>query len=207
MTSETRWWWIRHPPVKSTEDKIYGQQDVLADLTGCIRQIKKLSHNLPSMSINVTSDLKRALSTSAALESAGTVFNITEKEPAFREQDFGNWSGLSWKEISEKENNTSLAEWLSPAYQRPPGGESFSDVITRVVPAIMRYNSAHIGRNIVATAHAGSIRAALAYALNLDPERALSFSIDTLSLTRLDYIASSSGEGVWRIFCVNHTFK
>ena len=56
-----------------------------------------------------------------------------------------------------------------------------------------------------ATRHGGSIRAALAVALGIEAERALAFTIDNCSLTRLDHIAGpgADDEGQWRINAVN----
>ena len=46
--------------------------------------------------------------------------------------------------------------------------------------------------------HSGTIRAALAIALELTPEQALRFAVEPLSLTRIDRVA-----GGWRIVGVN----
>ena len=46
--------------------------------------------------------------------------------------------------------------------------------------------------------HSGTVRAALAIALDLAPEPALRFVIDPLSLTRIDRVADS-----WRVVGVN----
>jgi alpha-ribazole phosphatase len=93
--------------------------------------------------------------------------------------------------------------WLAPAHAVPPGGESFVDVIARVSAAVTRLNRTHPGRDIVAVAHGGSIRAALAFALDLDPEAALAFSIDPLSLTRLDHVDGPGAGHGWRVSTVN----
>ena len=61
----------------------------------------------------------------------------------------------------------------------------------------------HAGQDIVCVAHAGSIRAALAAVLGLTPEAALAFTIDTLSLTRLDLIDSPAAGHGWRVGPVN----
>ncbi len=79
----------------------------------------------------------------------------------------------------------------------------------RVAPAIARLGRAHAGRDIVAVSHGGPIRAALALALGLEPERALAIAVDNCALTRLDHIAGPAGshapgsEGVWRVVLVN----
>jgi hypothetical protein len=39
--------------------------------------------------------------------------------------------------------------------------------------------------------------------LGLDPESALSFATETLSLTRLDHIADDRGGSSWRVSTVN----
>jgi alpha-ribazole phosphatase len=73
-------------------------------------------------------------------------------------------------------------------------------VVARVGTAIGRLEGAHGGSDIVVVAHGGSIRAALAHALALDAERALGFTIENCSLTRLDHFAA---EGAWRVGSVN----
>jgi alpha-ribazole phosphatase len=50
--------------------------------------------------------------------------------------------------------------------------------------------------------HSGTIRAALGIALGIEPEAALRFVIDPLSLTRIDRL-----DGAWRVVCVNQTFR
>src|SRR4051812_12517944 len=68
--------------------------------------------------------------------------------------------------------------------------------------AVDRHTDAFRGRDIVAVAHGGSIRAALAIALSLDPQAVLAFAVENCSLTRLDYFEGQSGSG-WRIGTVN----
>ena len=64
--------------------------------------------------------------------------------------------------------------WFAPAIERAPNGESFVDLFERVTPAIDGLTAEHRGRDIVAVTHGGTIRAALALALGLDPQAALS---------------------------------
>ena len=206
MSRETRWWWIRHAPVTSHAGRIYGQQDVEADFTNTAAALKGLAAFLPEKFVLITSDLKRAYTTADAIAEAGATWLQTEREPEFREQHFGDWQGLSSEEFYTSRNKLPHSGWLAPAFERPPNGESFSDVIGRVVPTIIRHTSQHAGTDIVAVAHGGSIRAALTYALRLNPESALSFSLENLSLTRLDHIETADDSGVWRVVCVNRVF-
>ena len=56
----------------------------------------------------------------------------------------------------------------------------------------------------MAVAHGGPIRAALALALGIEPERALAFAIANCSLTRLDHIADpATPGGARRVAMVN----
>ncbi|TAN56317.1 MAG: histidine phosphatase family protein, partial [Magnetospirillum sp.] len=80
----------------------------------------------------------------------------------------------------------------------PPGGESFAAMIGRVAGALENLTAAQAGRDILAIVHAGTVRAALATALDISPAQALRFSVHPLSLTRLD--ATSDG---WRVEMVN----
>ena len=72
----------------------------------------------------------------------------------------------------------------------------------RVWEQIDILNKTHNGRNIVAVAHAGTIRAALGLALDLKPKSALSLIIDPLSLSRIDAFAGTE-EVAWRVLGVN----
>ena len=51
-------------------------------------------------------------------------------------------------------------------------------------PVIERLNVEHRGRDIVAVTHGGTIKVALALALGLDPQAALSFLVENCSITR-----------------------
>jgi alpha-ribazole phosphatase len=68
---------------------------------------------------------------------------------------------------------------------------------------VERLTARFAARDVVAVAHGGTIRAALAQALALPAERALGFVIDTCSLTRLDHVAPADGPAQWRIVGVN----
>ena len=92
---------------------------------------------------------------------------------------------------------------MRPAHEAPPGGESFIDVIGRVSAAIHRLVEAHPGQDIIAVAHGGTIRAALALALGLDPEAALAFTIENCSITRIDHIDGPGMGHGWRVVTVN----
>ncbi len=207
----TRWWWIRHAPVISPPGRIYGQSDVPADLSDT-DAFAALARLLPEAAVWVTSHLSRTRATAAALARAaaaagGACPPEPLVEPALVEQNFGAWQGRTYAEIGAFGHQGAGIEshrlWLAPAQFAPPGGESFVEVMARVAGAVERLAEAHAGRDIVAVAHGGTIRAALAHALELAPEAALAFSIETLSLTRIDRFEEPGGGHGWRVGHVN----
>ena len=76
------------------------------------------------------------------------------------------------------------------------------DLYNRVRGAIERINAEQAGRDIIAVAHGGTIKAAVGLALGDQPEKGLTFDIDNCSVTRLDHFASAGHHG-WRLPMVN----
>ena len=206
MTSgATRWWWVRHAPVIDLEGILYGSDDVSCE-TNNILAFESLASLLPKDAYWMMSHLVRTHQTADAIRKAGLNFPEPVVEEALGEQSFGDWQGLSWKKLEQLDQYKFDNFWLSPARNRPPNGESFQDLITRVSLTINRVNNDFSGRTIVAVAHGGTIRAAISYALNLPAEIGMSFIIDNLSMTCLDYIDGGllMGKGsAWRVVCIN----
>jgi alpha-ribazole phosphatase len=76
------------------------------------------------------------------------------------------------------------------------------DLYNRVRGAIERISAEQAGRDVIAVAHGGTIKAAIGLALGNQPEKGLAFTIDNCSVTRLDHLASDGQQG-WRIPMVN----
>ncbi|MDA0663916.1 MAG: histidine phosphatase family protein [Proteobacteria bacterium] len=202
MSTVTRWWWIRHAPVPDGRNIVYGQGDLDADCTDAAG-FQALAETLPAGAVLVTSDLKRAIQTADAIRAAGLSLPAPILESALREQSFGDWQGLTHDEFAALRDSSPHPHWRQPAFVRAPGGESFADLVSRVVPAVIRLSEDHAGRDIIAVAHGGTIRAALALALGLNPERALAFSAVHLGVTQLDYITGLTEGEAWRVSGVN----
>ncbi|HEX9462796.1 MAG TPA: histidine phosphatase family protein [Alphaproteobacteria bacterium] len=207
-TIVTRWWWIRHAPVPNPEQRCYGQRDMDCD-TSHEPSFHALAARLPKEAVWIATTLQRTQLTAAAIHAAAASADKPQMalERDLMEQHFGQWQGLTYAEIGAFGLSSAAMPnhrfWLAPAHEVPPGGESFVDVIARVSAAVTRLNRMHAGRDIVAVAHGGSIRAALAFALDLNPEAALAFSIDPLSLTRVDHVDGPGAGHGWRIGVVN----
>ncbi len=205
MSGTTRWWWVRHAPVVDVNGVIYGSTDVDCDVSDTA-QFKVLAATLPEGAVWVTSHLSRTQKTAQALADAGLRFDEPVAEEALGEQDFGDWQGLSWDQMREKDADAYEAFWKDPTGIRPPGGESFADQIRRTGDAMGRLTIEHQGRDIVAVAHGGTIRAALAIALNLEPKQGMALRIDTLSVSILEHVEDGllrGTGGVWQVCGVN----
>lgn len=201
MIRTTRWWWIRHAPVTNPDGHVYGQLDVPADTTDR-RVYEALARRLPGDALWLATPLRRTLQTANALMHAAAAEIAPTVVPALMEQHFGDWQGRPHAEVYGA-LGARHPFWLSPAETRPPNGESFVDLIARVRGAVDRLSVEHAGRDIVAVAHGGTIRAALALALDLAPERALAFVIDHVSLTRLDLLTPGGDAPAWRVVGIN----
>jgi len=213
ITTVTRWWWVRHAPVINPGGRIYGQRDVPAD-TSNTAAFAAVASRLPADALWIATPLQRTQATAAAIHKAmqGRVPPAPRVEPAFVEQHFGDWQGRTYDEIGAYGRGRPGTKgigveghkfWLAPAHETPPGGENFVTVMERVAQAVRRLTQEHAGRDIVVVAHGGSIRAALALALELHPEAALALTIDTLSLTRIDHVRGPGAGLNWRIGTIN----
>ncbi|HSV30375.1 MAG TPA: histidine phosphatase family protein [Candidatus Omnitrophota bacterium] len=195
----TRWWLVRHAPVPCPQGRITGRLDVACDVSD-EEDFRQLAARLPRNGMLVESGLMRCRQTAGALETAGLMLPPPIVEPELVEQNFGAWQGKSWLELEAAKDSGLAAFWADPAEATPPEGESFGTMCARVRRAILRLSEQNPGRDVVAIVHAGTVRAALAMALGLEPAQALRFVVQPLSLTRID----GTPEG-WRVECVNVT--
>ena len=85
-----------------------------------------------------------------------------------------------------------------------PLGEDTASLLRRHAGHFVKQLTQRGARDIVAVAHGGPIRAALAFALGIDAERALGFAIANCSVTRLDHFSDPDRPGgIWRVSMVN----
>jgi alpha-ribazole phosphatase len=184
--SITRIWLIRHAPVDGPRGVIHAA-DAPAELSNTMG-FAALRAALPAAAPAFCSPARRTRDTARTL---GLDPAIVE---ALREQDFGLWTGQRHDDLAATQGEAYGAFWRAPALNAPPGGESFVDQVTRVAAAIASLPSG----DVIVVAHSGTVRAALAIALDASADSALRFVIDPLSLTRIDRLAAG-----WRIGAVN----
>ena len=199
----TRWWWVRHAPVPNPERRCYGQSDKDCDVSNHALFTHQ-ARLLPKGAVWYASNLLRAKKTAETLATHGAEMGELNIDPNLAEQHFGEWQGLTYVEIAEKKDASNHLFWLGPPEYRPPGGESFVDLRDRTVRSIDRLTAEHRGRDIVATAHGGTIRAALAHAFDLHPEAAVRFEIENVSVTLIEHFEQADPAHAWRVAFVNY---
>ncbi|MDC0398481.1 histidine phosphatase family protein [Alphaproteobacteria bacterium] len=196
---ETRWYFVRHAPVDNPEGRIYGASNPSANVSD-LGSFEILAQRLPINAVSVTSHLLRTHQTLESIENSGLKIQKPIIDERLGEQDFGDWVGKTYDEAQKLFGDTYNQFWLAPVSEKPPNGESFLEVIERVQTCVRELTLKFKGKDIVCVAHGGSIRAALALALGLSGDQAISFSIDNLSTTVIDYIHPENGlHGGWRV--------
>ncbi len=202
MTTTTRLFLIRHALVEpSARATMYGTMDVaLCDLA--LQQeaasYRWLAARLPQPARWFVTPLSRTRATAAAVFAAGYPEAGLAVLPGMIEQHLGEIEGLPHEEFFTRLRHPPHPFWSIGVDERPPGGESFTDVIARVGPAIDSLVAEHEGEDVVIVAHGGSIRAAVAHAMGIGGLPVLAFSIKNLSLTRLEKVGPD-----WRVAAVN----
>lgn len=202
MTDSTRIFLIRHALVEAAaRTTAYGSLDVaLCEETLAAERPAHawLGARLPPAARWYCTPLSRTRATAMAIFAAGYPAKDLTPLPALMEQDLGEWQGMSHDDFMAMLRDPPHPFWMHAADERPPGGESLSDVIDRVGPAVEAVADENQGGDAVIVAHGGSIRAVLAHAGGLTPHQVLQFSVKNLSLTRLE-----RDRGHWRIWSVN----
>ena len=84
---------------------------------------------------------------------------------ALNERDYGDLTGLDKKETADKYGDEQVHKWRRGYSDRPPGGESLEDVVTRVKSyydsEILPQIVSELNNNILIAAHGNSLRALL----------------------------------------------
>jgi alpha-ribazole phosphatase len=199
---ETDFWLIRHALVdENARAFLYGVMDVPLCEPTLLEQApmyQGLAARLPRPADWLVTPLSRTRRTAEAIFAHGYPQADLVVEAELIEQSLGEWQGLPHHELPAKLVHPAHAFWPLAGHEKPPGGESMAEVITRVGAAIERLAEEHAGREVVIVSHGGAIRGAIAHALRIGPNNALHMSIQNLSLSRLQRTPQG-----WRVVCVN----
>jgi alpha-ribazole phosphatase len=131
----------------------------------------------------VTSPLLRCSSFAMAL---GERLRVpVHEEPRFREVGFGEWEGHTRIEL-ETLNPGQVGRFLrDPVNSRPPGAEPLEEFTARVQAGFDDLLERFAGQSVLVVAHAGVIRAIMAYILEVPPSRMYRIHVDNAGLSRI----------------------
>ena len=198
-----QWWLVRHAPVAAS-GKIYGHLDLPANFSDTNR-VAELASALSPDCFFISSDLARCRETARLILMRQNAQNISVRESySLREQNFGLWEGKTHEEVEGIDPVYYEKFWQNPSKNRPEGGESFSDVVSRVRSEINSLQNMPDERDIVMVTHAGVIRATVGIALGIAPENMLALTVAPLSLTHLTSFWDGE-ETKWQVNFLNNT--
>ena len=161
----TRIFLVRHGLTEwNATRRAQGQADVALNDEGRAEALvaaERLAH-LEVVAV-YSSDLERALDTARPIAAHHGL--EVEVDPALREIDQGEWTGLHVDEIARRWPGS----WGDARHHTArPGGESPGEVRVRALEALARIVAAHPRGTVVVVSHGGTIRWISAEALALD---------------------------------------
>ncbi|WP_341242200.1 bifunctional RNase H/acid phosphatase [uncultured Nocardioides sp.] len=143
----------------------------------------------------VSSPVRRTRETAEVV--AARLERTVEVEPGFAEMEFGEWDGLTFAEVAERDK-AGLDAWLGSMDVAPPGGESFGTVRERVLAGLDRVLAEHAGRTVVVVSHVTPIKTLVAHALGAPLESVYRMELSPASVTVLSFYADPAADGAAR---------
>jgi probable phosphoglycerate mutase len=153
----------------NAEKRIQGSGDsplTDAGVATCKRWGAFLAANAPAWHRLIVSPLQRALDTAHILNAELGL--PIEVETGYREQDWGQWEGLTVEDIKQNFPGE-LEKRIGAGWDfRPPGGESRREVLQRVLETTHQQASRWPGSNLIVVTHLGVIKGLLYHIENRD---------------------------------------
>ena len=164
-----------------------GQHDApLSDLG--LRQAEALASRLRDEPIDVifTSPLQRAARTAGAIARHHPDVPF-EHTPALMEIHHGDWQGLLADEVIAR-YGAGLQEWRQhPTRAQMPNGESFSNILKRVLDFKERLCSEYSSRNVLISTHDVVVKILVADALGMNMDRINRIWVTNASISVIEY--------------------
>jgi len=133
------------------------------------------------------SDLQRVWETAQVIAASRSHSLPVHAEPRLREMDFGDWEGLTYAEMRERDTQSLTAWEADPVHIPPPGGETVAQVATRVQSLIDGISRAYQDQTMLLVAHGGPLRVLLCLALGMDPQAQWQFRLDIAALSEVEF--------------------
>jgi len=189
----TRLWLIRHGAVdEAWAGRIYGGLDVPLATRGR-SQAERVARELADepLSAVVSSGLARTEYGAAILRQGRDIERRDELQLV--EIDRGEWAGLSFAELEEREAGAWARWWAHPGQRRAPGGESLEELAARVLPCLETLVGEFRGQTIAVVCHSWVIRVGLCAVLGLEPGFAARMEVGTGSLSLVEIPEDAQG--------------
>lgn len=178
---------IRHGQTDwNSENKIQGSHDIELNHTGII-QAEELSRKVLDAGYRFSkiysSKQKRAIQTALILSNAINV-DCIELE-GLEEMNLGKWEGLTWDEVKDK-SPVEFKEWYdNRRYTKPLKGESYQDMLERVLNAIHKIISENCGDVAIVT-HSAVIMCLQCHLTNTPFNKMTKFRTENTTITEID---------------------
>jgi probable phosphoglycerate mutase len=178
---------IRHGQTDwNIRGKIQGSCDIELNDAG-IKQAEELGEYLSNKEFKFTkiftSPLKRAMKTAEILSKRTNT--LYEAINGLEEINLGEWEGLTWAEVQEK-YPTEYKEWYqNRRYTRPPQGESYQDMLQRVLSSVHKIKTENMDEVVIVT-HSAVIMCLQCHLYNTPLEEMSKFKTDNTSITVVD---------------------
>lgn len=154
---------VRHGETDwNLQNKIQGQTDTLLNEKGR-RQAQELAMKLKEkhhISSIYSSRQKRAFETAQVVGQAIGVKPAVKQ--GLEEISLGKWEGYTWGQVREHFPDEYQGWFDNRRYQVPPEGESYQQLLDRLLPALADLLEKNIG-NVLAVTHSGVIMTLLSF--------------------------------------------
>lgn len=103
-----------------------------------------------------------------------------------RECAFGEWDGLTFAEVAQRDGEA-LAAWLGDPDAAPPGGESFRTVHHRIEEAMLEMLDRFSGQRIVVVSHVTPVKCVFLHAIEGSLDALFRIELPPASLTTVSW--------------------
>jgi len=178
---------IRHGRTEwNVEGKIQGSTDIELNAEGLIQAVQ-LSEKIRNLNYRFSgiysSPQKRAVQTAEIL-SRETEMDYRTKY-GLEEINLGEWEGLSWSEVQQTYPKEFKYWFENRQYAKPPKGESYQEMIDRVLSALNEIIM-EINEDVVIITHSAVIMCLQCYLTNTPFEDMTKFKTENSAITVID---------------------
>lgn len=168
--------------------RFQGQSDVPLNEVGR-QQANALAGRLSTQPIDLVyaSDLQRALETANIIVRKSDCQSDLRLDSRLREMDFGEWEGLTYKEIKQSDPSA-LAAWKADiSTTAAPNGETLEQLVKRAQSVLNDLLENCKDKTVLLVSHGGVLQSLICLALKLDSTMYWQFHISPASLSEISF--------------------